>query len=133
MKLIIGGRGYGKTLEMIKMSAETGCHIVARSHGMALAVMDRAKSMGLVIPFPLTYDQLKNPARISGVDVRGLLVDDVDALVQGMARARVYAVTFTDEVEIEYLPKLGKGEFDKYYKGDWVGGWGDNWTLPEKE
>jgi len=72
MKIIYKPRQSGKTLEAIKMSAETGCRIVCHSKEECNRVFYMAQEMGLSIPFPMSIDEfvgmdLKIPFSIGGL------------------------------------------------------------------
>mgnify|MGYP001012134399 FL=1 len=72
MKIIYKPRQSGKTLEVIKMSAETGYRIVCHSQSECSRVFHVAQEMGLNIPFPMSIDEfigldLKIPFSIGGL------------------------------------------------------------------
>lgn len=58
MKLITGGRRWGKTVRLIEAAAEDGGVIVCFSRHEADRVRDLAEKMGVTIRPPLSYDQL---------------------------------------------------------------------------
>lgn len=95
MKFVGLGRRAGKTVEMIKMSAASGSYVVCHSQREAHRIFREASGMGLSIPFPITFAEFKR-GEFHPVGVRGLLIDNVDLLLQDLARgAPVHAVTFT--------------------------------------
>jgi len=57
MKVIYKPRQSGKTLEAIKMSAETGSRIVCHSKEECNRVFYMAQEMGINIPFPMNIDE----------------------------------------------------------------------------
>ncbi len=96
MKLITGGPASGKTTTLIRESAETFAYIVTRSQRTAQDIFNYAGEMGLQIPFPLTYEEFLNTDYYAP-GVKGILIDDVDALVQHISRVGVYTITLTTE------------------------------------
>lgn len=52
MNIIVGGRRTGKTLELIKMSAETGAVIFVLTYQRAECIENMAKKLGYDIPKP---------------------------------------------------------------------------------
>ena len=55
MMVIVGGRGNGKTAQLIKLSAETGIPIFAPTNRMARSIREQAKNMGIDIPPTESY------------------------------------------------------------------------------
>lgn len=96
MRIISRPRGGGKTTELIRISAENFSYIVVDSRRRAAAVFHQAKDMGLDIPFPITYDELIN-GDFYGKGIAAFLIDDIDQLVQRLARGvPVRAITITE-------------------------------------
>lgn len=89
METILKKRGEGKTFDLIKISAETGEYIVCRN---PYFVANEARKIGVSIPFPLTYDEFLR-GQYYGKGVIGLLIDDVDELVNRIANVPVNAIT----------------------------------------
>jgi len=118
MKIIIGGRGSGKTTELIKMCAKDNGRIICRSKAIANYIMDIAKDMGLKINRPLTYEDFtKHSPMIQGAN--SLYIDDINMLLETMAgRMNVKAVTLTkDENEIYTLGSFAKRKRDDNNEG----------------
>jgi hypothetical protein len=105
MKKIIMPRGEGKTDVLIKMSAESGACIVCESHKAAWAIECRANKSGLIIPFPITYNEFINRRYPAFMEV-GFLIDNVDLLVQEMTHLPVRAITMNspESVDLSDLP-----------------------------
>lgn len=82
--IIIRGRQGGKTTEMIRLAAEHQSYIVCPDRIRARQIWERAKDMGLTIPFPLTADEWQKHA-YHPPGVRGLLFDDLDQIIQKMS------------------------------------------------
>ena len=91
MIIITGERGVGKTSELIKLSEATGCPIVARDFSNAKYIKDRAKTMGANITNVYTVTQVEN-GKLRGTDYRGILLDDVDSVIE---RALTYYLSAT--------------------------------------
>jgi adenylate kinase family enzyme len=98
MKAIIGKRGAGKTTRLIRMSAETGCYIVAQIDWVP-SIAEQAKKMGFQIPYPLSYQEfLRGQYYLKGI--KGFLIDDVAGLLRDMAppdSIKAFAVSMTEE------------------------------------
>ena len=89
MKKIIGGRGTGKSTELIRRSADTGQYIVVPTKRRANHLFKQAKDMGINIPYPVTWDEIKGGIdgkeslnRAYGTLSLGILIDDVEDLLR---------------------------------------------------
>ena len=96
MKVIVSGRGTGKTTALIRLSAEGGCYIVCHSWEEANRVYGRAVEMGLRIPVPITHDEFLS-SRYYGRGIRGFLIDNVDMLLSRLSSVPIIAFTATIE------------------------------------
>lgn len=97
VKVIIGGRGSGKTTNLIKMCAKKGGYIVCQHRREAHRIFWMAKDMEVDIPHPITYDEFLN-GRYYGLGVRIVYIDNADMLVQAIALrggVEVNAITLT--------------------------------------
>lgn len=94
-KAIILQRGKGKTTELINLSAKTGEYIVCHSHSVK-HIADAAKSMGLQIPYPLSYHEFIE-GRYYGKGVKGVLIDEIGSLLREISRVPVSAITLSPE------------------------------------
>ncbi len=103
MKIITGGPASGKTTMLIRESAETFAYIVTRSQRTATDIFNYAGEMGLQIPLPLTYMEFLN-ADYYAPGVKGILIDDVDTLMQHISRVGVYTITLTTEGVLKETP-----------------------------
>lgn len=117
MKLIISGRGAGKTTELVRRSAETGYYIVTVNRQAALSVTYIARDLGLKIPFPLTAQEFIQGKYDSGV--RGVLIDDADDLLRSFSRVPVFAATMSadnqgmeERVHHPSVKYWGRGEYE---------------------
>lgn len=78
MKIIRMNRGQGKSVELIKLSSEKWYYILCMDKRRARSLVAKADEMGLEIPYPITVAELP----IHSPYVRGLLIDDVDYVLQ---------------------------------------------------
>lgn len=97
-EIIVGGRGVGKTTELIKRSAETRQYIMVSNSQRARHIFEQAKSMDLYIPFPVTIHEMFS-SRFRGSCIRrdGLLIDDFeDVVCEIFSGIPVNAITLTE-------------------------------------
>ena len=85
MLVIKGPRQSGKTDELIKLAAARKAYLVVFSCREAQRCQERAKSLGLSLYFPLTYEEFVK-GDFYGKGLNGLLIDDVEDLLRYMAR-----------------------------------------------
>lgn len=106
MNIIIGKRGSGKTTELIKKSAEEKIYILTATKCRAREILEVAKRLNLIIPYPITVAEYINDDTYRGpVDERGeILIDDADGVLQYIFNG-VYidGITLTDQHNIRYL------------------------------
>jgi len=94
MKVISRPRGMGKTTELIKMSAKENQYIVCSTYNDCTRVFRQAQSLGLDIPFPITFDEFIR-REYYGKGIKGFLIDNADLLLQHMSSVPIEAVTIT--------------------------------------
>lgn len=95
MKVILLPRGQGKTLRLILRADETKYYIVCPSRNDCSEIFQRAKDMGRLIHFPMTFhDFIKGEY---GPQVRGVLIDNADLLLQKISKVGVDTITLTKE------------------------------------
>lgn len=89
MDLILKNRGYGKTYELIKRSAETGYPIVTPYP--IQYIVNLASEVGLKIPEPVNIGTMKcHPEYYRKVEKIGkVLVDDIDKVLQMLLEINV--------------------------------------------
>ena len=93
MKIILAGRGGGKTYQLLRLSEETGAVIVTLHDPEQ--VQRQAEELGLKIPRPITYHQLLHGQFHQN---RGMLFDDVDEFMCNLARDQpVVAIALTSD------------------------------------
>lgn len=93
MEIIIKQRGKGKTHEMLQLSSKIGHTIVCYDKDETFRIKELAKDMGLTIPEPITYRELKGGL----YDHRhlGLLIDNADDFLQSFTSSPISAITLT--------------------------------------
>lgn len=98
-EVIMGSRRSGKSLELIKRSAETGIYIMTASKERARGLYEQARNMGYIIPYPVTMDEYYRSDKFDGsIGLRkGLYIDDVDDVIRRIFYPiNIHAVTFTN-------------------------------------
>lgn len=103
MEVITGGRRSGKTVELIKRSAETGIYILVRDQPRARDLFRLAKQLGYSIPYPVTSEEyFRTEFRGSCIRRDGLYVDNVDEIIQQFLRGiQVKAITVAPTKQLE--------------------------------
>jgi len=94
MEKIILERGQGKTTSLIKRSSESGEYIVCSTLDEASRISAEARSMGLDIPFPISYGEFIS-GQYSSRNINGFLVDNADQLIKVISRVPITAITIT--------------------------------------
>lgn len=102
MEVITGGRRSGKTVELIKRSAETGFYILVRDHARAEDLFKLAKQLGYSIPYPVTSEEyFRTEFRGSCIRRDGLYIDNIDEIIQQFLRGiEVRAITATPTIHL---------------------------------
>ena len=85
MKIIVGPRQSGKSTDLIKRAAAEWLYIVCMHHEDARRLADKARSMCLDIPFPISFAEFLG-GRFSGKGINGFIVDNVELLIGQIAR-----------------------------------------------
>lgn len=128
MKKIIGGRGTGKSTELIRRSADTGKYIVVSTKRRAEHLFKQAKDMGITIPYPVTWDEIKT--RNKKVELNcsygslslGILIDDVEDLlrhifigipIEGMTLMNNDVHILSNRVDWSKCDSIDANEFNK--------------------
>lgn len=91
LKLVTGGRGSGKTTELIKLAHDELLYIVVVDERRARFLFEQAHEMGYDILYPLTLKEcgrhnLNNPYVLSG---KGIIVDDAQDILSEFLGYRV--------------------------------------------
>lgn len=93
MEIYTSGRGQGKTLKAIQLSAEKQMPIVCSSYHQMEYIKYRAKEMNFKMPKPIMFDNVRG--KVIG-NRRGLIVDDLDILLRRILDDNVYYATMED-------------------------------------
>ena len=98
MEIICKSRRMGKTTDLIKLSAKSGGYIVCLCLDEANRIFHQADSMGLNIPYPITFSEFINK-QYYGKGIKEFLIDNADLLLQQMSSVpiRVISLTATKE------------------------------------
>lgn len=99
MKVILKGRGEGKTTELIKMSVETNTYILVLDKERQHEVARMAKDLGYEnMPFPVTLDEHFSAHRSAGMYNRRFLIDDADDILHHLIGddIPILAITMTE-------------------------------------
>ena len=99
MRIITGGSGTGKTTKLVEIAGRDDLCIVCSGKNEAINIMAMAQEMEFPwLPYPLTYYEFARGEFALGKEVNGILIDNVDRLLQYMAQnILVKAVTLTVE------------------------------------
>lgn len=95
MRLILGQKGDGKTKECLLMSAQTGYYIVCADRHTASALAQWALDLNLKMPFPITFEDLRQ-GRFYSKGIKGFIIDNADQLLEDLCKGTyLHAVTMT--------------------------------------
>jgi len=83
IELLLGTRQSGRTTKFIQWAAEEQLCIVVRDHNRADHVERMARTLGLRIPAPITFDSLVGVPQTGS---KGFLIDDMDDIIVGLGR-----------------------------------------------
>lgn len=98
-KIFKGGRGSGKTTKCIEESARTGRYILVSSRFRAKYTYAQSQEMNLVIPFPVTIEEMKLPS--PSIIRNGLIVDETIMVLEKILGVRIHFATVNEEKESE--------------------------------
>lgn len=91
MEKIIIKRGGGKTVNLIKMSAQTGDYIICHNIHEANRIQKVARDLGYDIPLPITYHEFLNGNY--GKRISGFLIDNIEMFLQGLSDVPIKAIS----------------------------------------
>lgn len=106
MKKIIKRKGSGKTIELIKLSAENNSIIICSDYQRVLHVQKMAKDLGLEVKGVISWDDfmyrrddMRDSMRAS-MRASSILIDNVDDILQNLCSpAKIEAITMTKDDE----------------------------------
>jgi hypothetical protein len=101
------GRGGGKTLKLIKQSAETGIYILVKNRQRAFELRKQAQKLGYDIPFPITVEEwVRSSTKFAGSCIRrdGIYVDDGEDVLQEFLKGlEIHEITLTANEKTKWL------------------------------
>lgn len=96
MKIIQMNRGKGKTIYLIKKSAEFKYPIICCSETQRRMIKNIAKEMGLDIPEPISFSSINSKEKLRGLSCFDkLLIDDLEYVLKRLFDKDIYAATIT--------------------------------------
>lgn len=101
-KIIVSGRGAGKTEKVIRESYEKGLIIVCQNQTEAHNIFEQAKKLGLNIPEPLSVNLFKNNKFFDPKIFReGVIVENADVILESLLSVPVETITLSgDKVQL---------------------------------
>lgn len=116
VRVIIGGRGSGRTEQLIHLCAEAESqgeisYIICLDQPEARRIFQRADEMGVSIGFPITLREFLTHQYFSR-NIKNFYIDNLDHLLRSLTDVNIQAITLEDTME-------GKGvlQGDQYPKG----------------
>lgn len=96
MKIVQMNRGRGKTVYLIKKSAEFKYPIICCSETQRRIIKNTAKEMGLDIPDPIPFNSINFKEKLRGLNYFDkLLIDDLEYVLKRLFDKDIYAATVT--------------------------------------
>jgi len=99
MKVILKGKGEGKTTELIKMSVETNTYILVLDNKRQVEVARLAEELGYKnMLYPVTLEEHFFAKKSSGMFNRRFLIDDADDILHHLIGddIPILAITMTE-------------------------------------
>lgn len=96
MKFIARPRKAGKTTELIREAEKSYSHIICPDYRSANIIWAHALELGVVIPYPITWDEFKT-GKYYGAGIDSFMIDDADIILQNMSPLPIKAITVTEE------------------------------------
>lgn len=89
MRVILAPRKSSRTTRLIEMCAEKEAlgeisYIITSNHRQAYNIAQKAKEMGLMIGFPLTYAEFLE-RKWAGTHIKHFFIDNLDHFIGGLA------------------------------------------------
>lgn len=95
MNKIIMGRRFGKTYNLVKLSAIKQIPILCAYSHSKITIKEKAKELGVIIPEPLSVRDIWD----KGIRLEEVLVDDAERVLEymlkGICGANIHTLTFT--------------------------------------
>jgi hypothetical protein len=98
MRVICSGRKTSRTTQLIEMCAEAEArgevsYIVCHSQQAASHIFQRAQEMGLIIGFPITFEEFRG-ANYAYNNIKNFYMDNADYFLQSLTPVKISAVVF---------------------------------------
>lgn len=108
-QIIIGNKGSGKTTEIIKLSAENRRYILVGDKIEADNLIKLATKLGLVIPYPVTIQEVGS-GKLKGTSIRrdGLYVDNALDLLENIIAVPIAGVSVGMNITQKDLNEIAK-------------------------
>ena len=95
MRIVWGARRSGKTMEMIKYSAENGAVIVTRNQDTKREILETCKRLNITIPDPITFGGVLLGQHFHrGNYQTRYVIDDVEDFISRLFEREVDMVSF---------------------------------------
>ena len=92
MDIIFKPRATGKTHDAVLLSAKTGATMVYHRRGYVQHALDIAKKIGVTIPNPISYKDLR------GLNIHnGIILDDFEYTIQDIIPQKIISITMNDK------------------------------------
>ena len=96
MEIIQTNRGKGKTIYLIKKSAELKYPIICCNETQRIIIKNTAKEMRLDIPDPISFNSINSKEKLRGLNhFDKLLIDDLECVLKRIFDKDIYAATMT--------------------------------------
>lgn len=101
MEIIIGPRGMGKTLKLVKRSLKTRETVVVNTQAEKNSIVSIAKAIKADIPEPVVFTDLLHRDFLNSEDAdpyeKGLLLDNVGDMLRILFRCNIKSITLNEE------------------------------------
>lgn len=120
MEIIVQNRNTGKTTQLIQMAAKHWYYIICINSSHADSISMQAQSMGLKIPYPITYYAF-DENRYHRDGIKGFLFDDLDLYIQSKSQVSIKAVTLSNDSGFPAFTRRDYQEAKEYLikTGNW--------------
>lgn len=96
MKIILGGRGSGKTKKVLELSAENGIPVLCESRERADRLVIKAHGYGLKIPAPVAFEDMNER-------IKEVYIDEVDLVLEKVLKTKVKLVSINRDCSEDIL------------------------------
>ena len=96
MKIEFAPMAFGKTAEMILLSAKRRAPIVCLCERERENILETSELLRTFVPMPITFHEFMNKT-YEGHSYKEVIIDNADMLLQSLTSCKVIAITVTDE------------------------------------